>query len=459
MLRRHSACGAAGAVAAEPACAPFPGLPQPLALRVLALLPADSRARAACVARGWRDAVADPALWLRLDLSPESGVPPALVTGALLVGAAARARGQLEALDMAEYHDRYDVAHACRGVVAANAGSLRELRVFSSGDARTFLPTWDSLQALLEAAPQLRVLEADVRCSTMAEALLLLRNETAPLAHVQLRLRKLRVQAAADEAEDADALMQIAAAVAAHASLEELRLVEAPLELAGTLDAVVDAALTQRLQTILLIGGYIAAASAPALARLLAGGALRTLVIDNSDSALLDAAAAAALGSALRANGTLSSLTLVACRLWEEPEEGNALVLALTGHPRLRELVISESMVTPPSAGNAFGALIAANTPVLQSLDIRTCHIGEAGLRPLFEALPRNTHLRALHCSAAGARAACTRQVLLPAVRANTSLQELRFSFFGVADLELFRELQEAQDVVEQRAAQQRRLP
>jgi hypothetical protein len=82
------------AAAAELVCTALAPLPQPLALRILALLPVDARARCACVSRGsWRATVADVSLWLRLDLTPAGGVPQRRVTDALLRGAAARAAG------------------------------------------------------------------------------------------------------------------------------------------------------------------------------------------------------------------------------------------------------------------------------------------------------------------------------------------------------------------------------
>jgi hypothetical protein len=72
--------------------------------------------------------------------------------------------------------------------------------------------------------------------------------------------------------------------------------------------------------------------------------------------------------------------------------------------------------------GPALGALVAANTPSLQLLFVTFCHLGDAGMRPLLEALPHNTHLECLVCDGNGMSAAFARDLLLPAVRANTSL-------------------------------------
>ncbi len=56
------------------------------------------------------------------------------------------------------------------------------------------------------------------------------------------------------------------------------------------------------------------------------------------------------------------------------------------------------------------------------------CLLCDEGLRPLFEALPGNAHLRELDCSDNNVSTACVRDVLLPAVRANASLRALRLA-------------------------------
>ena len=72
------------------------------------------------------------------------------------------------------------------------------------------------------------------------------------------------------------------------------------------------------------------------------------------------------------------------------------------------------------------GALVAANTPALRTLDLSMSVLGDAGLGPVCEALARNTHLSVLNCSYNNMGAAFARDVFLPVVRANTSLRELR---------------------------------
>ena len=140
-------------------------LPPALALRVFALLPADARARAACVRRGWRDALATSSAWLHLDLSESSGVA-VKVNCAVFEAAAACAGGQLVTLDVSGARGAI-CDKALVAVVKQNAVALRELRAikFHEGGNPMLLPQ-DVLRcaaltrALLAAAPHLRVLEA-----------------------------------------------------------------------------------------------------------------------------------------------------------------------------------------------------------------------------------------------------------------------------------------------------------
>ncbi len=70
-------------------------------------------------------------------------------------------------------------------------------------------------------------------------------------------------------------------------------------------------------------------------------------------------------------------------------------------------------------------ALLLANAPALQSLDISYCELGDAGVGPVVEALRHNTHLTKLDCSRNDVSEAFARNALLSAVRANATLREL----------------------------------
>jgi hypothetical protein len=145
----RSARSVAAAQHAAPALAP---LPLALVLHILSLLPVDCRLLCAGVCRSWRAAREERSLWLRLDLSASGVSSKRKATDALLRAAAARACGELVALDLRGCtHVSLD---ALLAVVTANGAALRELRTrcviiraFTSWPLHT-----DALEALLRAA-------------------------------------------------------------------------------------------------------------------------------------------------------------------------------------------------------------------------------------------------------------------------------------------------------------------
>jgi hypothetical protein len=411
----------AAAQHAAPALAP---LPLALVLVIFSLLPVDTRMRCAEVCRSWRAALEERSLWIRLDFL--SGVSPTcVVTDALLHAAVARARGELVSLSVGDCAGV--TSDALLAAVTANGGALRELRMSSnwSRDHEGSAPLRrDALEALIYAAQRLAVCEADVECDDLTLARRLLRNEP-PFG--PLRVRTFFFHPAESERDEA-AVLALAADLASHAHLRRLQLYGAPLNTAAALDAVVDAALTRQLTSVRLHWCDLSPESAPALARLIGGGTLAELDLYDAGQQLFDVPAALALGNALRANSTLIAVYLEDVALWREPAAATALLGALTGHPSLRSLNISDNQVAPANqqeAGAALGALIAANAPALHEVNLHNCLLGDAGLRPLFDALPANTHLRTVYCCANALSDAFMRDTLLPAVRANASLHEL----------------------------------
>jgi hypothetical protein len=421
------------ALCGQRALNPTAVLPLQLTHNILLRLPVDMRARCACVSVGWREAVADPALWRRLDLSEASGVT-CRVTSVALRAAAARARGGLEALDVT------GCTHVWRGalvtVAAANAASLTEVR-----SARRLCLRVPDLRALLAAAPALQLLEVSVY-TTCNEARSLLLNEPP----FQLcRLRSLHIQNDGF-LERGEAFP--AAELVAHPSLRELGLNwfdEAALVM-GQLDAVVDTALALQLSRMGFHNCELSPAAVPALARLLGSSALTELDIAcHQDehavvhSVLLDLPAAALLADALRANCTLQRLVISGVQLWHDVRAALTLLAALTGHASLRSLTCSKNEFDYVShhngplyyaahielVGAALGALVAADAPALEELDVSCCSLSDEGIGPLCDALAHNTHLRTLTLAGNQLSAGFAGDRLLPAVRANTSLREL----------------------------------
>ena len=403
-------------------------LPPVLVQRILALLPVDARARAATVCRSWRDALADARLWAQLDLSDTSGVT-CRVDDKVLRGAAARAGGALQTLDLRRADDAiYDAAL----VVQANKETLRELRVGSCSRAEC-----DTLTPLLVAAPELRVLSADVCCS-LEKAPALLRNEP-PYGPLRLNsLVVLRPWSHNNFSEyyfptppDEDLVWELAAALPAHASLRRLEIMCTKLMSDVACDALVDALLDVRLPSLWLTNCRTSAAAASALALLLAGDSLTELRLGDCQGLLYDAPSVAMLAAALHANATLTSLHFADMALWRGlPCPGAVLLGALTGHPSLQKLVFRREPMSGTAVaaggGDAFGVLVAANASALTELVVSDCQMCDEALGPLCDALPRNTHLCILDVSYNGFSAAFASERLLPAVRANTSLRRLR---------------------------------
>jgi hypothetical protein len=419
--------------APQAAANPFTALPHALVLNILRRLPADERLLCALVCRAFRAALSDDAAWTHLDFSLESEAEN-VVDDRLLHAAAAKARGTLQALDV--FGCPRISAAALLAVVAANGAALRTLRVGGNRDVNYV--SNERACAFLNAAPLLRELHADVDCASVEGALVMLRN-TPPYGPLRVAALSVQVQ----DVEDADNIRDMLDAATAHpGALTELHLLDAPLDGDDDellVDAVVDCARTRALRCVYFFCCSLSPASVPALVRLLApGSALLSLEIFNQAhyvGPLLDDDSALALANALRTNNTLTCLELHSIGLWDNLAAAAAAVtFALTGHSSLRTLSFGFDPPPPVHAsfvGLALGALVAANTPTLMTLRAHESEFSDDAMRPLFEALPRNTHLRSLECPRHELTGAFARDVLLPAVRANTSLEELEISHYG----------------------------
>ena len=400
------------AAAEEAASVAFPQLPHAVALRIFAALPADARLRCCEVSRGWRATAWHPDLWRRVDMSPASGVrQPASL--ALLRAALAKARA-LEALHVTVDCDM--PLRELQEVVQAHRGSFQRLAGVAFG--------LDEVLTIARAAPLLRELHADVVTMTgAAEALL--RNEGVLLA--ALRIKQLFLVNATGEG-----LLALRPALvdpALHPSLMEVFWDPDP-HMAWVSEAAMgvlaDAYVARRLPLLRLGGLTLMPEAEPGLGRLIRDGALTELSV-----AFCNGGFEAATSDALRANRTLTRIRLVHCDLWRHHAQAVQLLDALVGHPTLRELCLSDNdaLFVPDIPGAALARLLAADAPALTALDVSGCWLGNAVLMLLLHALPSNSHLLSLDISGNGMTAAFARERLLPAVRANTSLRELKTGF------------------------------
>ena len=352
-----------------------------LVIRIFSLLPADQRLRCAEVCRGWRATVALPALWRRLDLSASSGVAQPISLG-LLQAAVARAGGALTAIDLTALAELAlgDILAALRA-----SSALLEARLGSTYSVA-------SVTALLAAAPQLRELHCGVAC-VPADSVAMLQGRP-PFA--PLRLRELEVWLGQRGGE---------------------------LRADGALEAVADAVVARHLCRLSFVCP-LSPTAAPALARMVRDGALTSLAFSARHGAFLDAAAAPLLGDALRANSTLTSLSLKDVFGRGVPVVA-AILGSLVGHRSLCELRLSniglDNAVT-------LAALLAADSPPLMELHLAHCDMDEEGWGLISESLPRNSHLHTLNIRDNILPAGFVRAQLLPALRANTGLRTLRLS-------------------------------
>jgi len=339
-------------------------LPTELVRLVFLLLPADVRLRCREVCRGWCAFLAEASLWRVCDLSARSGVA-ARRKLALLRAATERAQGTLEVLDVTGWQGLFDLQEEEEEIKAydrlamllpilhSNAESLVTLRAqdcFSHGDFR-YLITAD-IEALLAAAPRLRLLECDAGSETDTAANTLRLLDEPQFASVRLQTLYLEPQGLPFDMPAA------AARIALHASLSRLRLWGVGLDSEPALGAVDNLAVSQ-LQYLSMLACDLSPTSLPALTRMLGSVSLKELYIENNFAPLLVGAAVPAFCAALRPS-RLVQLQLSWMCLWDSQEDGLSVIAACTRHPTLRELDLqSNNLYAAPGQAKIEAALAA----------------------------------------------------------------------------------------------------
>jgi len=286
-----------------------------------------------------------------------------------------------------------------------------------------------------------------VYCSA-AEALPLLQCE-APCALVHV----VKLEAGGFDNNE-QTVLDLAVALPAHrGKIKVLLVFFAPLQNVAVAGALMRSVAEASVSDVYFGGCDLAPASLPSLTRLLQAGCLERLGISNYGCALFEESPGiTAFCHALRSS-TLQALTLHSCELWRDPAAAGELMAALVGQQTLQELSLSDRVDGTDDARRAVGEQLApliTHSSALQKLDLSRNRLGEAGLGPIFEALPHSSTLKELLCSVidgGGISSEFVRDVILPAVRANTSLRTLDFH----VDEDPLPELLEAQAIVDAR--------
>ena len=415
----------------------FGELPWDFVALVLMRLPLDARLRAREVSRGWRALLNQPRFWLVLDFSRGSGVV-AHVSRALLFAAGKRGRGHLHTLDISGLRSLF-TEHLAQ-FMAVHGESLRSVTA-----PEELLFSADLVTRLCCSAP-LCTMRCYVWC-TAAEALPLLRCE-APCS--LLHIFKLWV----GDFNNHQRVLDLAAALPYHrGKIKVLSVHQAPLQTGAVAVALMGGIAEAGVSDVSFGGCGLAPASLPCLTRLLQAGCPERLHIGNNWLAFEEGPELTAFCHALRSSA-LQALQLNACELWRDPAVTDELLTALIGHPTLRELSLVNNTVDGTddarrAAGEQLASLITHNS-ALQKLDLSLfrSYLGDAGLKPIFEALPRNSTLEELifygETWITTISREFARDVILPAVCTNTSLHTLRLGSYGM----LFPELLEAQAIV-----------
>jgi hypothetical protein len=399
----------------------FARLPPEVAHVIYSKLPVDTRLLCCGVSRGWRDALKDYRLWQDLDLTvaPDRGnvgFPP---KSGVLQSVLRQAHGHLRALNLTGWKgdDILTMFHILLAAAKMNARTLVSLRV-----PQVFLNLKET-ESLLQAAPQLGELECTGYCSSN-EARRMLGNEKLHCNCFLIR----------DDFADVLNATELAAAIESHAWLETVKF-QVNLSSVFRLDTIVSAAIQKRLTKVEFGFCRLTQASLPSLARLLTHGNVIDFNIRN-EMPLFSLNVVDPFCNALRVS-RLVKLSLAETHFWRHPAGALAVLDAIHGHSTLRELDLSHNPENSysreyerESFGQAMKELVGEGS-TLEKLNLDYCYWDDARARALFQGVATSTRLRSLSIYASGVSPDCAVSYVLPAVRANTSLRELRMTGLG----------------------------
>lgn len=407
---------------------------------IFSALPPDSRLLCREVCTLWRRVLRDRKLWAVLDFSDADYE----LDEALLIAAAAAAGANgVHTLVLSNPEFRFwdepcnpdsDLEPVLLRVLRDNEGSLRRFNTFgrhdfSDGSSFDGVMVAEQLAAVLEAAPALELLEAHASAFSAASLLPILRDD-------RVRLNSLSLTENEGSLSGPSMHELVAALARQRRTLRSLELEGVPSSLAP--DALVAVLLDCPLLVRLEIGyAPISSDLLAALGRLLGAGLLQDFTITLYDTALhhlWTSQAALAFAAGLRANRQLTYLSFTNMGLFEA-RQGNVgaeatILMSLVAHPSLKTVDVADiahrDKPAPAYVSTWLSAMVAANSPSLSQLYAPHLTLSDADMLPFFSALSCNTHLTCIHAPGRRLSLGYLRDVVLPAVKANTSLEELR---------------------------------
>ena len=294
----------------------------------------------------------------------------------------------------------------------------------------------DVVNTVLGAVTGLVRLELDVQGSVVEIRALLVSQGEYSVVH----LRRLVVKEC-----PTNQVALLARDLRLHPTLRELGVSDSPLDTPSVV-AIVDAVIASDLAGLFFTNCSLGPQAVTHLARLLRDA---TRLFIQIDIGLCDADSSPLLASSLRSS-SLSVLCLEGIDLLRDPGVRNVVIAALVGHPTLREISLAYNGFThgPAAAGACLSRLVTANLPRLHTLSLANCRASDAGTRPIFAALLSNTNLRTCFLQGNLLSAPFARDVVLPSVRANTSLRRLQLAGGTRGEGEPIPELTEAEALV-----------
>jgi len=452
-------------------------LPRNAVEQIFKALPVDTRLRCREVSRSWRAALADWSYWSTVDLGLGSGVKKP--SAALLEAATSRAGGPTGLEEIALFFiDKISFAQLLC-VLRKHRQTVWSVNA-AIGNVDPYRHAWESLltiadvQTLIAAgAPALTQALVRLTCG-MSAALPLLRCEE-PFGD-KVHLYSLWITEGAHFEVPGDREVEVFTEALRQRELAEggrtsgnLGLTE--LRWDGSVGSVAAFGMISaicvecRVEVLDLQNPELTLLHVPALTRVLQCDSLMQLHIVNLHPIPIFAGQnvpgdhgelaqnVTAFCAGLRAATQLIDLSLQCLDMFFVPADGAAVIRALAGHPTLCALNVSGNEPRSDSArllmGEALAALIVPDSK-LRHLDLNYCHLGDAGMKPLFHAL-RASHatLEDLDCCDHAMSSAFAADFVLPCVRANTSLRYLLFSYEG--DQEPEPSLREAGEIAEAR--------